>query len=478
MRPLPAVVVALFSLPLLAQTPYTEKIEVSVVNIDVTVTDRHGNPVRGLTKDDFEVFDDGAPQPITNFYAASDLTREPADSRLYDEHFRRKVLVLIDTYTTTPFERNQTLERLEQLINDRFESGEYDWSIAALDLELRVLLPPTSDKDAIHRALDQIRANHAPPLRFEPGQNPSTPLEVFARSVLQKEEADAEAERLDAIHDAVRAFGATSGKKIILLLSDNLLPTDWGVRHLRLSRAAAEVRNSIIRDANASNVNLYLLTAGGVSRGDPSMYWIARETGGRFMPGNDVAASLRRFDASSSNFYSLGYRAAHPDDGKYHRIEVRVNHTGYRLQYRDGYASLSDDKQLNRTMESPFGAFMLNGSDLPVTVVVGDAHQVPDGVIAILKTSVPAEQLVFVPATDGRAAHVEISISVFDSTGHNVWHVRLGRDAILKNGEAPKGTFVENTEVELEKGKPYRVVVAVRDEVTDTVGVTQQIVQF
>jgi len=34
----------------------------------VTVTDRRGDPVRGLTRDDFEVFEDGVPQAITNFY--------------------------------------------------------------------------------------------------------------------------------------------------------------------------------------------------------------------------------------------------------------------------------------------------------------------------------------------------------------------------------------------------------------------------
>jgi len=52
-----------------ARAPVIEKIDVSVVNVDVTVTDRAGNPVRGLTRDDFEVFEDGRPQPITNFYA-------------------------------------------------------------------------------------------------------------------------------------------------------------------------------------------------------------------------------------------------------------------------------------------------------------------------------------------------------------------------------------------------------------------------
>jgi hypothetical protein len=129
-------------------------------------------------------------------------------------------------------------------------------------------------------------------------------------------------------------------------------------------------------------------------------------------------------------------------------------------------------------MDSPFGAFMLRGADLPVTVGFGPLRTVPDGVIATLKTAVPADQLVFLPENGGKSAHVEISISIFDQAGHNVWHVLLGRDAGLKNDEAPSGNFVENTEFEVEKNKPYRLVVAVRDLVSDSVGVVQQIVQF
>src|SRR6266852_1703677 len=45
-----------------------ETIEVRVTNVDVVVTDRQGNPVSGLTKDDFQLFENRKPQTITNFY--------------------------------------------------------------------------------------------------------------------------------------------------------------------------------------------------------------------------------------------------------------------------------------------------------------------------------------------------------------------------------------------------------------------------
>src|SRR5438093_11879448 len=112
MRRQTLIVVVFLAIPLFAQTPpVIEKIDVSVVNVDVTVTDRAGNPVRGLTRDDFEILEDGVPQTITNFYVVEH--DQPANQQEREERFRRKVLVLIDTYSMTPYERNRALERLE-----------------------------------------------------------------------------------------------------------------------------------------------------------------------------------------------------------------------------------------------------------------------------------------------------------------------------------------------------------------------------
>ena len=61
--------------PLASQPRIGETIEVSIVNVDVVVTDRSGKPVRGLTAADFDVKDDGKAQRITNFaeYASPPL---------------------------------------------------------------------------------------------------------------------------------------------------------------------------------------------------------------------------------------------------------------------------------------------------------------------------------------------------------------------------------------------------------------------
>src|SRR5579872_3017584 len=57
----------------LAASPGQIRVQVNLVNLFVTVRDKHKAIVTGLTKDDFQVYEDGQPQEITNFSAESDL---------------------------------------------------------------------------------------------------------------------------------------------------------------------------------------------------------------------------------------------------------------------------------------------------------------------------------------------------------------------------------------------------------------------
>src|SRR5215468_7415431 len=58
-----------------AQQP-TFRVRVDAIEIDAFVTDAQGNPVKGLTLDDFQILEDGKPQVITSF-SQVDIPFEP-----------------------------------------------------------------------------------------------------------------------------------------------------------------------------------------------------------------------------------------------------------------------------------------------------------------------------------------------------------------------------------------------------------------
>src|SRR4051812_15014693 len=147
-----------------APPPLVEKITVNVVNVDVTVMDKRGHPVRGLQRADFEIIEDDQPQEVSNFSVVDDaaprleVRRDAAapEAAPTDERFRRKVLVLIDNLNTSARSRNEALARLEIFISSHFDDGRYDWSVATVDRRVHLLLPMTSDKNALHAVLSDI----------------------------------------------------------------------------------------------------------------------------------------------------------------------------------------------------------------------------------------------------------------------------------------------------------------------------------
>ncbi len=58
--------------PAAGEETYYESIDVDVVNVEVVATDRAGRPIAGLSKDDFDLYEDGKPVAITNFFHSED----------------------------------------------------------------------------------------------------------------------------------------------------------------------------------------------------------------------------------------------------------------------------------------------------------------------------------------------------------------------------------------------------------------------
>jgi VWFA-related protein len=74
---LPLAFAAFLAAPQSQSQPYMEAIEVRIHNVDVVVTDANGNVVTGLTREDFELLEDGKLQKVSNFAAYSETAAAP-----------------------------------------------------------------------------------------------------------------------------------------------------------------------------------------------------------------------------------------------------------------------------------------------------------------------------------------------------------------------------------------------------------------
>jgi len=519
--------------------PLVEKIDVSVVNVDVTVTDRHGQAVAGLTRNDFEISEDGTVQPISNFYSVeSEEARvdthpaaSPADEpAVPPDRFRRKVLVLVDNVSTTVHGRNEALAKLETFIRDHFDDGRYDWSIAVMDSRVHLVLPMTSDKKAVHDVISEIRRSPSrnevkAPIRasdvsrspdsgvnrtqLHEGEVPSDIATNFRGEANLTEQMMFAASSTGAILQAVRAFGASEGRKIVLLVVGSLQMAHASPieriggdnplgNHIEsvagADRDLSQMREQLVHEANASNTSFYIINADGLEVPDQeaigknfgappagsnaadtsSMFWLANETGGAYLPGNRIDQSFAEFDRRSSTFYSLGYVPPHPNDRGYHRLVVRLKgRSGYHVQYRDGYSTAPTDVQISRALKSPLGASMQT-SMMPMSLIVGSPRYRGRTAVVTLKAAMTMESLQYIIDARGSRTRLHVYVSVFDRYGRNLTLSKSFADIALRPNEPATGPMTVTIPlVALAKGT-YRIVVALRDELTDKVALAER----
>jgi VWFA-related protein len=479
-----------------AQQPLTEKIDVNLVNVDVTVTS-HGAPARGLTADDFVVTEDGKAQTITNFFAVENAPTATASTPAppADERFRRKVLVIVDYVHSSKILRNQALQRLEQFIDDKFTGGQYDWSIAVAGQDMRFVLPLTSDKTRIHDAIAAMRTG----TMWQPAPDVA-PVNLDIRMpFFDPAEVDGDAVytsfSIRALRNGTRAFAALDGKKIILFLSDGLGSlfegdssrvlanmSSSGPGRASVARQLITLRDELVQEANAANLNFYVLDLAGITQTGTKagMYWLSRLTGGAYLPGNSTTASLQKFDDLSSNFYSLAYRPPHPDDGRYHRIKVTLKKPGsFSLQYREGYGAVSFDVRLEQTLASPVAAMLaVQNSAIPLSVTTGSPSSAKGRTLVPLSVSVPLRNLQFIPGSHGSNAQVDFYVSVFED-GKNVGVEHYTTKAHA-NGDSPTsaGQLTHSATLRLRNGRQHTVVVAIHDQVSDAVAYSSRELTF
>lgn len=149
------------------------EVEVVVTNVDVVVTDKKGNRVTGLKPENFEIYEDGLLQKMTNFFEvkgmevyASVYDKEKKEPRVPLEplpekslQFRNKIIFYFDNWHLHPLNRNWSIKKLESFIRNNFspEESSNQGMVVCLGQKLEVIQEFTSTQGQLLGAIEEVK---------------------------------------------------------------------------------------------------------------------------------------------------------------------------------------------------------------------------------------------------------------------------------------------------------------------------------
>lgn len=396
-----------FTFPTFAQTPTptvspipTEesdivKITTSLIQIDVTVTDRNGKIITDLKPEDFEVYENKQKQEITNFSFISAVPVAPAEATakpakrdpaavpippvaIKSDQVRRTISLVVDDLGLS-FESMHFVKRsLKKFVDEQMQPNDLV-AVIRTGSGAGALQQFTSDKRQLYAAIDAIKWNaigRSGISAFSPIQ--PTPLEEMQKNDSNITDEDVEDDRqrtklfndfredifsvgtLGAINFVVKGMNELPGRKSIMLFSDgfaicNANNPDRCNRMLDSIRQLTDLCNRAavtIYSIDARGLQYTGITAADSVGGDPKaiqnalssrsaelfdkqegLSYLANETGGRaFFNNNDFNKSLDKALEDQKGFYLIAYQ---PDEETFDAKTRRFNKLEVKVK-RDG----------------------------------------------------------------------------------------------------------------------------------------------
>jgi VWFA-related protein len=311
------------------------------VRVDVTVVDRKGNPVTDLTKDDFEIREDGVPQAVETIKLIQATGEAPDDDMSLPirspEHAAveaarddiRVFVIFWDEYHIGQF---VPAIRGRDVLNDFVQSAFGPTDLVALMDQLTPADGIRFTRD--HRALaEQVHKLQGRFGVYLPVRSAVEEAQMYQMRDIERLRSQVTA---TALESTIAFLGQIKeGHKAIIFVSQTIG---------RVGDNPADNYNwldGVIRLANANNTTIYTLDPRGLdmnNRVSDILLSLAENTGGRQFSGNVTGSALRTVVKEASAFYLLGYRSdKNPTDGKFHKIAVHVKRPGVDVKARNGY---------------------------------------------------------------------------------------------------------------------------------------------
>jgi len=290
------------------------EVEVVVTNVNVVVTDKEGKRITGLKPENFDIFEDGMRQNLTNFFEVKGMEVYAPLSEKKEEkppppaqplpakspRFTNKIIFYFDNWQLHPMNRNWSIKRLESFIKNNFEigNGGNEGMVICLGKKLEVIQGFTTNQWRLLDALEEVKKRSGHSLlqarAKEDMQNElnrmvsNTSLsdnkyESFQRAMtLAKNFVESEQNdlyySLKSLNAIIDHLTGVEGKKILIYVSDGLPLNpgeevyDYIDQAFRVGNARMEAMNydatrsfkELTAKCNASEISLYPINAQGL----------------------------------------------------------------------------------------------------------------------------------------------------------------------------------------------------------------------
>jgi VWFA-related protein len=301
------------------QSATTLKVNVNVVQLFFNVKDKKGALIPSLTKDDFQILEDGKLQTIKYFAAESNL---PLTLGILIDSSGSQARVL-------DMEKQVGGDFLSQILRDKDLAF-----VLSFDVNAELLQDFTSSVHALKAALNTARINTAG------GSGGGIP--GLGGGTIPTVGAPKGTVLYDAVYLAAHdELAQQVGRKAMILLTDG---EDQGSQ-LRIKDAieAAQKSDSIVYVLLCADRGFY--GAFGGYSGDSEMRKLTQETGGRVIEVGNKYDKLKEGFAQIANElrsqYNIGYSSTNAKlDGTFRKVEIHANNKDYKIQSRTGYYAI------------------------------------------------------------------------------------------------------------------------------------------
>jgi VWFA-related protein len=427
------------------EQPYTIRINTDLVQVSVVAHDRGGRFVRDLTRDEFELMEDGRPQQLAavdletldasnrGAMAASPLQLRilTSDASVISLTARglRLVVLLFDFTSLDLPAAARSLRAAEAYVRTIGPADRV--AVVSLTPKLKVEQDFTRDQEQLQRTLKSLHGLNQTAL-----EAPDDPSYRFFYAY----------ERLRSLRELASSLAKVPQKKSVVVFANGsssdadvpgITATIDAARRARVSFYSIEgtglSAEPPLGDAShASSFGTGVLSGvaiaqnAGMTRSQDLLYALAHDTGGRaFFDSNDFERPFRGVEADTSEYYLLSYHSSNSRrDGRFRRISVRVRRPGIELKHVAGYygprdATTASAHDTERLIAQELAAD-LPSTSLPVYGFVNHLRVGKDSYFLPITVAIPAEALL----NNGTPCPATVGLAILDTRGQLVRKLR------------------------------------------------------